>query len=233
MKHAAARSADCETPDGGGRQTRPLSIQTGPGIPAGAWRADHWHRSGSGAHGLHHKQMTPCLTATSASAGAVTRSTTPGWRFAGHVALCGCSASCWTGTPPATSTTNSNGSRAARRGPRLSGATPPLPGSAGTVDSRARPRTGSQPHQHRSAVTPIAGAQGRCGGNELATVPRPAGDAAAVAWRTTTVRAAEPKGPEKAGPPRRAEGRPAAGRGDRRGRRRVAAPCPKGRQMRS
>ena len=51
-------------------------------------------------------------------------------------------------------------------------------------------------------------------------------------WRTVPplTEATETEGGEEAGPPRRAQGRSAAGRGDRGGRRRAAAPCPQGRQ---
>ena len=51
----------------------------------------------------------------------------------------------------------------ARRGARLSGATPPASRRRWTIAARARSRAGRQPDQHRSAVGPTAGAQASSG----------------------------------------------------------------------
>ena len=97
---------------------------------------------------------------------------------------------------------------------------------------RARARPGRQPDQHRPAfASSCRRAQVVAEAMEsqryldlLATLQR---------WRTTRhCPAAEPKAAEKAGPPCRAKGRPAADRGDQVGRRRDAAPCAKSRQAR-
>ena len=179
-----------------GANTVAVSIQTGPGVPCQPVPS---RATGSAAERRVMGYMTEQIDAMFDGDLGLRRGSRPDPRHPGGdspdcAAHCGCSASCWTGRRSATSTTNSSGSpgcsaRSATvrcNARRFQEALAQLPPELGA-------RTGRQQDQHRSAFRPIAGAQGRRGGDELAAVPRPAGDAAAVAYRTTTVRAAEPE----------------------------------------
>ena len=78
--------------------------------------------------------------------------------------------------------------RSARRGPRPSGAAPPLPRGPRGVAARARARTGRQPDQHRPAIGSAAGSRRGDRGDGLAAIPRHARDPAAVAQRACRCR---------------------------------------------